>query len=53
MFLTLKDILREHKPHILFICETKLKPMQMTNMSKEMRFDNYFNVSRNGMGGWL
>lgn len=52
-FLALKDILRERKPHILFICETKLRPVQMTSRSKEMGFDNCFNVSRNGMGGGL
>lgn len=52
-FLALKDILREHKPHILFICETKLRPVQMTSRSKELGFDNCFNVSRNGMGGGL
>ncbi|KAH9770133.1 hypothetical protein KPL71_012275 [Citrus sinensis] len=52
-FLAVKDILREHKPHILFVCETKLKQVQMSNMGKSLGFDNCFSVGRNRMGGGL
>ena len=52
-FLALREILQEHRPQILFVCETRMMPGQMTDKSKVLGFDNCFNVSRNGMGGGL
>ncbi|KAL9431945.1 hypothetical protein AB3S75_027034 [Citrus x aurantiifolia] len=52
-FLTLKDILREHKPQILFVCETKMKLVQMKNMGKTLGFENCLKVGRIGMGDGL
>ncbi|KAL9422716.1 hypothetical protein AB3S75_034905 [Citrus x aurantiifolia] len=52
-FLAIKDILRCHRPQIIFLCETKMKSGQMTNMSKGLGYDSCFNVRRNGLGGGL
>ena len=53
-FLALKDILREHKPQILFVCEMKMKHVQMKNMGKTLGFENCFKVGRIRMGAvWL
>lgn len=53
MSLTLKDILREHKPEIIFVCEIKMKHVQIIDMRKNIGFDNRFNISRSVMGDGL
>lgn len=35
------------------MCETKLTPMQMSEVSKRLRIESYFAVNRNGKGGGL
>lgn len=48
-----QEVLYEHKPQILFLCETKMTKQQMRKKSNELHFPNCFTVSRAGMGGGL
>ena len=50
---SLKYILQTHRPQIVFICETKMRPMQMDVVRAELKFENYFTIGRNGLGGGL
>ena len=51
--MSLKKILQTHRPQIVFLCETKMLPMQMNNVRVELNFENCFTVSRNGLGWGL
>ena len=46
-------ILREHKPEIMFFCETKLMGQLMKRRAAELNFQNCFAISSNGKGGGL
>lgn len=52
-FLALEKILHQHRPHLLFLCETKLTHVQMSIVSRKLRLENCFAVNRNGKGGRL
>lgn len=51
--MSLKKILQTHRPQIVFLCETKMTPMQMNVIRAELKFKNCFTVGRNGLGGGL
>lgn len=53
LFLALQKILQLHKPQLLFLCETKLMPVQMNQISRKLKFENYFGVDRSGKIGGL
>ena len=53
MYLALKKILQMHGPHLVFLCETKLKTMQMNEVSRKLNYKNCFVVSSIGKGGGL
>lgn len=42
-----------HRPHLIFLCETKLRSKQIMEKGKNLNFNNYFTVERNGLGGGL
>lgn len=46
-------MVQEHRPQILFLCETKMMPKQMQNTARRLQFQNCFKVSRKGLGGGL
>ena len=48
-----QEVIHEHRPQILFFCETKMPREQMRKKSYELHFANCFAVSREGMGGGL
>lgn len=48
-----KEILQMHRPQLMCLCETKLMSVQMQQKSRELRFENCFEVSRTGKGGGL
>lgn len=48
-----QEVVHEHKPQIVFFCETKMTREQMRKRSYELHFANCFAVSREGMGGGL
>lgn len=48
-----QQLLREHRPKIMFLCETKLKVKQMQEKAKRLRYQNCFAVNREGLGGGL
>lgn len=48
-----QQILQEHRPQILFLCETKMTSKQMQEKASKMKFQNCFSVSREGLGGRL
>ena len=37
---SLKYILQTHRPQIVFLCETKMRPVQMDAVSAELKFEN-------------
>lgn len=53
MFQGAQEVLREHKPQILFFCETKMTRKQMIKKSNELSFPNCFTINRKRMGGGL
>ncbi|XP_024039545.1 uncharacterized protein LOC112098147 [Citrus clementina] len=53
MYLALKKILQVHSPHLVFLCETKLKTMHMNEVSRKLNYENCFAVSSIGKGGGL
>lgn len=53
MFLVLKTILQQHKPQIVFLCETKLRSGQMNKVGKLLKFECCFAVSSKGKSGGL
>ncbi|KAL9436888.1 hypothetical protein AB3S75_022853 [Citrus x aurantiifolia] len=53
MYLALKKILQVHSPHLVFLCETKLKTMRMNEVSRKLNYENCFAVSSIGKGGGL
>ncbi|KAL9419029.1 hypothetical protein AB3S75_036894 [Citrus x aurantiifolia] len=46
---SLKYILQTYKPQIIFLCETKMRPMQKDDVRAELKFENCFTVGRNGL----
>ncbi|KAL9437109.1 hypothetical protein AB3S75_023031 [Citrus x aurantiifolia] len=52
-FLPFQKILKQQRPLILFVCETKLTTKQMYETSRKLKIDNYLAVNRNGKGGGL
>lgn len=52
-FIELKKILREHKPEILFLCETKLKGRLMNRKVVALNFQNCLAVDSSGKRGGL
>lgn len=53
MYLAFKKILQVHSPHLVFLCETKLKTMHMNEVSRKLNYENCFAVSSIGKGGGL
>ncbi|XP_024038343.1 uncharacterized protein LOC112097373 [Citrus clementina] len=53
MYPALKKILQMHGPHLVFLCETKLKTRQMNEVSRKLNYENCFAVSSIGKGGGL
>ncbi|KAH9671373.1 reverse transcriptase domain-containing protein [Citrus sinensis] len=52
-FREIKRILRELKPEIVFLCETKLSEQLMKRKASELNFQNCFAISSSGKGGGL
>lgn len=52
-FLALKDLLRVHKPGLIFLMETKSNKKQMEQTCKDLGGYNCEIVERAGMGGGL
>ncbi|KAL9419818.1 hypothetical protein AB3S75_037560 [Citrus x aurantiifolia] len=52
-FREIKRILRELKPEIVFLCETKLSEQFMKRKASELNFQNCFAVSSSGKRGGL
>ncbi|KAL9433059.1 hypothetical protein AB3S75_027969 [Citrus x aurantiifolia] len=52
-FREIKKILREHKPEIMFLCETKLRVQVMNKKAEALNFQQCFTVSSNGKGSVL
>ena len=48
-----QEVIREHKPQILFLCETKMTVQQMKKKSEQFCFPSCFAVGREGMSGGL
>ena len=46
-------IIREYKPEIMFLCETKLMGQLMKRKAAELNFQNCFTISSNGKRGGL
>lgn len=52
-FREIKKILCEHKPKIMFLCETKLLVQLMNKKAEALNFQHCFVVNSNGKGGGL
>ena len=51
--LALKKILQVHKPQLVFLCETKLKNVQVKKECERLMIDSYFAVGIVGRSGGL
>lgn len=49
----IKMILREYKPEIMFLCETKLMGQLIKGKAAALNFQNCFAISSSGKGGGL
>lgn len=53
MFQEAQQLLQEHKPQLLFLCETNMTARKMQEKADKLHFQNCFEVSREGLGGEL
>lgn len=48
-----QQLLHDHKPQLLFLCETKITSKQMEHKGNKLNFQNYFAINRKGLKGGL
>ena len=49
----MKKILHLHKPHLIFLCETKLRSGQVQEVCRQLGVENFFAVDKVGKSGGL